>query len=313
MRQTVLLLGVVAMACSAGCVTSRTALQPGRVEVIAHRGASAYAPENTLAAFKLAHEQKADWFELDCTLTQDGEVVVIHDGSIDRTTTGEGEVCDLTFDEIRQYDAGSWKAPEFSAERVPSLAETLNFAKGRIGVYIEIKNSADDSALAEQILELAKDSQTLTPEMETEVMAAIEASGTRNLELTRKVIALVRDRYMEDEIVIQSFSSICCAVAAIEAPEMRVEFLTGAEKDNPGGWESALRWTYLLGLEGFNPTKKGIDPGRLAVCHAGGKSVAVWTVDATPEMRRLAEWGVDRIITNRPDACLEVLKEAGKR
>ena len=121
--------------------------------VIAHRGASAYAPENTLAAFQLASDMKADWFELDCTLTKDGEVIVIHDDTVDRTTPAEGRVADLTLAELKTLDAGTWRDPEFADERLPTLGESLDFAKGKIGVYIEIKDSDDDSALREQILE----------------------------------------------------------------------------------------------------------------------------------------------------------------
>src|SRR5512136_2618397 len=87
--------------------------------VIAHRGSSATGPENTLAAFQLAAEQEADAIELDVDLTRDGQVIVMHDATIDRTTDGHGHVTDLTLDEIRRVDAGAWKSAEFKGERVP--------------------------------------------------------------------------------------------------------------------------------------------------------------------------------------------------
>ncbi len=72
-------------------------------------------------------------------------------------------------------------------------------------------------------------------------------------------------------------------------------------------------WAKHKQIMGFNSTAKALDPGRLAMFHAAGMTVAAWTVDATPEMRRLAAWGIDAIITNRPDACLDTLEKAGKR
>lgn len=306
MRRIAALVGCLVVV---GCATTGeggTHRMPG---IIAHRGASAYAPENTLAAFRLADELEADWFELDCTLTRDGQVLVIHDDKVDRTTTGKGEVRTLSLEEVKRFDAGGWKDPKFAGERLPTLAEALDLAKGRIGVYIEIKNSADDEELMARILDVAKDHETLTPELWIKVRALIENSGSANLELTRKVIALVRDRHMQKKVVIQSFSPVVCAVAVAEAPEIRTEILGGDDKKKPEMWEGFLRWGYLLDVAGFNPHKEAVTPGRLAAFHAAGKTVSVWTVDDEADMRRLAEWGVDNIITNKPDLCRKVLKE----
>jgi glycerophosphoryl diester phosphodiesterase len=214
---------------------------------------------------------------------------------------------------LKTLDAGSWKDPKFASERLPTLAESLDYAKGKIGVYIEIKNSDNDDTLKAEILELAANHQTVNRKLTKEMMALIEASGSRNLDLTRKVIAEVRKRRMKKEIVIQSFSPVVCAVALAEAPELRTEFLSGVDKDDPDGWEGNLRWAFLLEVDGFNSTAKALDPGRLAMFHAAGMTVAAWTVDNTPEMRRLALWGIDAIITNRPDACLRTLEKAGRR
>ena len=126
-----LVLGSIVMM---GCATTYRAGAPeGAVDVIAHRGASAYAPENTLAAFELAVEQQADWFELDCTLSKDDEVIVIHDSDVDRTTDGVGNVCDLTLVELKALDAGAWFDGKFAGEPLPTLGETLDLAKDRIG------------------------------------------------------------------------------------------------------------------------------------------------------------------------------------
>jgi glycerophosphoryl diester phosphodiesterase len=106
--------------------------------VCAHRGASAAAPENNLAAFRLAGELGADGYELDTTLTVDGKLVVIHDGAVDRTTDGAGSVGKMTLAAIRQFDAGSWKDPRFKGERIPTLEEALK-ARGKQYVNVELK------------------------------------------------------------------------------------------------------------------------------------------------------------------------------
>lgn len=301
------MIGVVAMT---GCATmGKTGRRDARIDVIAHRGASAAAPENTLAAFRLAHELGADWFELDCTLTKDGEVVCIHDGKVDRTTNADGEVAQMLLADLKKLDAGSWRDPKYAGEPLPTLAETLDFARKRIGVYIEIKNSDNDAELEQAILDYARELPTLSQEDAVETLKLIAKSGSRNYELTNKVIALVRERKMEKQIVIQSFSPICCAVAKLAAPDLRVEFLSGLKPEEHDKWEAGARWVFLLGLDGWNANAEGITPGRLAAMQAAGRTVAVWTVDNTPDMRRFAALGVNAIITNRPDAALRVLNE----
>ena len=155
-------------------------LRSDSVDVIAHRGASAYAPENTIAAFGLAHEMGADWFELDCTLTRDDEIIVIHDDTVDRTTDGTGRVVELTLEDLKKLDAGTWKDPKYAGERLPTLLESLNFARDRIGVYIEIKDSDDDTALRNEILKLSEITDTDSPHWREIVMDKIEMSGTRS-------------------------------------------------------------------------------------------------------------------------------------
>ncbi|HOZ48423.1 MAG TPA: glycerophosphodiester phosphodiesterase family protein [Candidatus Hydrogenedentes bacterium] len=298
-----------------GCVTTYKAGAPkGAVNVIAHRGASAYAPENTLAAFELAIEQGADWFELDCYLSKDGKLVISHDRDVERTTDGTGYVQDLTLAELKALDAGSWFSPEFAGERMPTLGEALDLAKGRIGVYIEIKNSDDDKKLLNDIIQLADSGdRRFSRAQRREMTRLIEASGSHNLELTREVIAQVRERDMKHQVVIQSFTPIACAVALEEAPELRTEFLGGEDKDDPGRWPLYLRWGHLIDAAGFNTSHESMSPERLAEFHAEGRSVAVWTVDDPADMRRFAAWGVDSIITNKPDVCVNELRAMGKR
>ncbi|WP_059104056.1 glycerophosphodiester phosphodiesterase [Shouchella shacheensis] len=107
---------------------------------IAHRGASGHAPENTIAAFDKAVDMNADYFEVDVQMTKDGQLVLIHDTTVDRTTDRTGSVSDFTLEEIRQLDAGSWFGEAFAGEKIPTLEETLDRYRGKIGVLIELKN-----------------------------------------------------------------------------------------------------------------------------------------------------------------------------
>ncbi len=290
-----------------GCSTFIAGAPEGRVDVIAHRGASAYAPENTMAAFRLAHRMKADWFELDCTLTRDGHVIVIHDDTLERTTDFVGDVAEVTLAEAQKLDAGAWFSAEFAGERLPMLGEALDFAKGKIGVYIEIKNSDDDSELMEDLLRWGVQ---LLPDRKVETMNRIESSRSRNVVLTRKVIEEVRSRGMQRQVVIQSFSPIVCAVTLMDAPDLRTELLATSSDDKPDQWPNYLTWAQRLGPAGFNPNKDDLTPKLIEEMYGAGLTIATWTVNEPGDMERLAKWGVDAIITNNPDVCLQVLGRA---
>ena len=119
-------------------------------KIYAHRGASAHAPENTIAAFKLAADQQADGIELDVTLSKDGQIVVIHDDSVDRTTNGTGEVVDLTLAELQALDAGQ-------GEHIPTLKEVFESVGNSLVVNIELKNTKlFSSILPDQVAQFIK-------------------------------------------------------------------------------------------------------------------------------------------------------------
>jgi glycerophosphoryl diester phosphodiesterase len=285
------------------------------VRVIAHRGASGYAPENTLAAFRLARALGADAFELDCTTTADGEVVVLHDDTVDRTTNGTGRVDELTLDELRRLDAGTWLDPRFAAERIPTLAEALAEAGDGLGVYVEIKRLRGDETLETELLGLAEEGAEDEPARRAEILARIEASGTGNAARARAVMAVLRRSGAERAIVVQSFSPVICAVVRWEAPELRVELLADVAADDAAAWAIARRWVEWLDLAGLNLKETGATAERIAELHGAGRSTAVWTVDDLVAARRLAERGVDGIITNRPDVVRAALASelAGNR
>jgi len=109
---------------------------------IAHRGASYYAPENTMASFKLASEMNADMIELDVTLTRDNIPVVFHDRKLSRTTDGKGNISRYLLRELRELDAGLWFSELYKGTRIPTLEEVLEWASGTIALNIEIKKEA---------------------------------------------------------------------------------------------------------------------------------------------------------------------------
>lgn len=279
-----------------------------RIEVVAHRGASNDAPENTLAAFRLAREQGADWFELDCRQCKGGEVVVMHDETVDRTTNGKGKVAELTLEQLQALDAGSWKDAGYTGERVPTLKAALELADADCGCFVEVK-PLNQGNLKDLLERIAAGKLSRDEDIDREFLAAVADSPDATL--ARAVIADIRAAGKQKFVVLQSFSPVVCGVVAIEAPELKVELLGGGK--TAGDWEGYYRWLFLFEFNGLNTSAAALTEGRLDVIQSGGKSCAVYTVDDTAEMQRLAEWGVNRIITNKPALCLEELAKLGKR
>jgi glycerophosphoryl diester phosphodiesterase len=247
----------------------------GKVAIIAHRGASAYAPENTLAAFKLARKLGADWFELDCRFCKSGEVVVMHDSTVDRTTTGAGRIADLTLARLRKLG-------------VPTLREALKLAGPGFGCYVEIKGSS------RPMLEPPARGKR-NRHFDNALLDSLK--GHAMIALTHAVIAEIRRARRQKHVVIQSFSEVACAVAAIEAPGLPVELLGS----RPSDWSHYVRLAQFLGLAGVNTSLSTLTKPRLRKLKAAGLACAVYTVNRPADMRRLAGWGVDGIITDVPD------------
>lgn len=125
--------------------------------MIAHRGASAYAPENTLAAFELAVAQGADMLEFDVHLTADDEPVIIHDDTLERTTTGRGRVRDHSLQALKRLDAGAWRGGQFRGQRLQSLPEVLERFRGRVGFAVELKaGSARYPGIEDRVVSLVE-------------------------------------------------------------------------------------------------------------------------------------------------------------
>lgn len=297
----VLTLGLLIMP---GCARHVGRAPYGAIDVIGHRGAAAYAPENTMASFIKAEEANADWFELDVQLSKDGEVVVMHDDSVDRTTNGHGKVRDLTLYELKQLDAGSWKAPEFSGERIPTLSQCLDYAKYKIGVYVEIKNCDDDTELMGKVLQRAEGLKVADASFYRDLIDMAEKDETQNLVIARKVIDMVRKKIMRRHVTIQSFNPLVCGFIRAEAPELRVELLAHVDADSKMTWEKWERWAFLMRVHGFNCNYKALTEGRLESLQEAGLTVSPYTVNELEDMKRLVAWGVDGIISDKPDLAL---------
>ena len=118
---------------------AHAAAQSSRILSIAHRGASSVAPENTIAAFRKALDLRADALECDIHQTKDGHLVILHDDRVNRTTNGSGSVGEMSLEEIRRLDAGSWFDPKFKNEKVLTFQEAIDLVKGKAGIYPETK------------------------------------------------------------------------------------------------------------------------------------------------------------------------------
>jgi glycerophosphoryl diester phosphodiesterase len=239
---------------------------PGRSPlVVAHRGASGLAPENTLAAFRLALELGTSAVECDVHLSADGAPLIIHDDRVDRTTNGSGAVAGLTLAQLRALDAGAWFAPRFAGERLPTLAEVLDVAAGRARVFVELKVGGGaplvDAALA-----------------------PISAGSA--------------------EVAIISFDPEIVQLVAQRRPDLPLGFLVSRQHVTRHGAAAVIAHARELGAGFVSPHEAAVDEPFLTQAHAAGLPVSVWTVDDPRRMELLAALGVDAITTNRPDVAL---------
>ncbi len=247
-------------------------LQPrSQPVVIAHRGSSAYAPENTLAAFQLAAEQEADAIELDVDLTRDGHVVVIHDATIDRTTDGHGRVSDLTLEEIRRVDAGAWKDAAFKGERVPLLEEVFEAVGQRVLINVEIKGMA-----------------------------------LRGTGLEAQVAALIEKHNLVDRVIISSFNPL--ALRRLKHVNARQACGLLYAPDSPIFLRDAWFAPLIPGLNARHPHHSQVNKAVVDQLHAQGLAVNVWTVNQAGIAHAMAQAGVDGIIGDDPVLVREALE-----
>ncbi len=239
--------------------------------VIAHRGSSAQAPENTLAAFRLAADQHADAIELDVDLTRDGQAIVMHDATIDRTTDGHGRVNDLTREELRRVDAGSWKGAAFAGERVPLLAEVFEAAGPRLLINIEIKSTA------------------------------LRSNG-----IEAKVAELIRRYDLLERVIISSFNPL--ALIRVKRLEPRLACGLLYSPDEPIYLRHAWLAPLIPGLEARHPQHSQVTAAYVEKYHARHQRINVWTVNDPTAVRTMTFARVDGIIGDDPVVIRETLE-----
>lgn len=242
----------------------------GRPAVVAHRGASSLAPENTLAAVEKALELGVEIVEIDVHRSLDGELVVIHDATVDRTTSGKGRVRDFNLSELKKLDAGRWFKLRFWGERIPTLREVLETTKDHAITLIELKGER------------------------TEV----------------RTVELVRELGMENQVIIQSFDFQQIQKVKQRAPEFATMWLVREPEhsDNPAqaaNWMANI--TEFVGATGIGIRHNWYTPELLATALERGLAIFVWTVDDKVALQRFIDAGVQGIITNRPQDLLQLL------
>ena len=231
------------------------------MRVFAHRGFSGVYPENTMLAFQKAYEAGCDGIELDVQLTRDGIPVIMHDETIDRTTSGKGNLRDYTYEELCQFDCYGKFPGKYGFQKLPTLQEYLEWVK-ETGLItdIELKNSV---------------------------------YYYRGLE--EKVLALVDHYHLRGRILFSSFSHVSVLKCKQLAPEIPAGFLQEEELENVG-WYSRDQQ-----VEFYHPGKKILTKEQVKECHRLGVGVNVWTINKKKEIRKMIKWQVDGIITNYPD------------
>jgi glycerophosphoryl diester phosphodiesterase len=231
--------------------------------LIAHRGSSAHAPENTLAAMREAARRGARWVEIDVKLTRDQRPVIIHDDRVDRTTNGTGLVAALTFEEIRALDAGSWFAPEWAGEKIPTFEELLDTVLAcDLGLQVELKPTPGD-------------------DVETAEIAC----------------AVLKDKWPKGRgrLFITSFSVRALARAARLLPDVPRAFAVVVPPQDP------VALLEEVGCQILHVTADLLEDADLARLDASGVEFAVATINDRKTADRLIAAGVQTVLSDHGD------------
>ncbi|EJQ51282.1 hypothetical protein IEQ_02222 [Bacillus cereus BAG6X1-2] len=245
--------------------------QSNHIKNIAHRGASAYAPEHTIVAYKLGQQLKGDYIEIDLQMTKDGHLIAMHDETLNRTTNGTGLVKEHSLVDIKQLNAGSFfnkKHPnlakkEFEDATVPTLEEIIETFGQNANYYIETKSPDEYPGMEEKLLEIINHYQ------------------------------------INNKVIIQSFSEESLRkIHDFNANIPLVQLLSYKKAVQLTGSEIEKYKTYCIGL-GMN--YKYIDEAYVKTIQKFGLEVHPFTVDNEKDMKKLLTWGVDGMFTNYPD------------
>jgi glycerophosphoryl diester phosphodiesterase len=238
--------------------------------IFAHRGASAYAPENTLAAFELAVRQKADGIELDAKLTEDGHVVVIHDQTLERTTNGTGRVSQTSLAGIKTLDAGEHFDSRFKGEPIPTLSDVFE-AVGRVS-FINV--------------ELTNYESPFDP-------------------LADKVAAVVKHHNLADRLLFSSFNPVVLRRIHRLLPSVPLGLL--ALPAGAGALARSVLGRWWVPYQALHPAMDDITPNLVQTCHRRRHRVHTYTVNQVEPMMTCFNLGVDGIFTDDPPLALDTL------
>lgn len=239
--------------------------------IFAHRGASAHAPENTLAAFELALTQNADGIELDVKLSADGHVVVIHDLTVNRTTGAHGRVKDMPLAELRSLNAGSFFSQNFANEKIPTLEEVFESVGKRTFINVELTNYS-----------------------------------TPHDHLVESACMLVKKFNLQKRVLFSSFYASNLSKAMSYLPDVPCGLL--ARGGILGAW--ARSFGFVFGrYQALHPKFRDVSPEQVQRVHRLKRRIHVWTVNRAEDMRQLFHWGVDAIITDDPQLAVQVRGE----
>lgn len=230
--------------------------------IFAHRGSSAYAPENTLAAFELAIKQNAPAIELDATLTKDQKVVVFHDSNTERITGYKGNINQMTLAAIKELDAGSYFDSSFEGEKIPTLEEVFDLVGNKVLINIELKNYA----------------------------SPFDA-------LPQTVAHLVEKWKMHQNVFFSSFNPIALVKIRKFLPDIPIGLLA---LDGKQGWLARSRIGELCKYQAIHPYYQDVNAKFVDIHHKKGHLVNVYTVNDAATMQSLFDFGVDGIFTDDP-------------
>lgn len=246
-------------------------MNAGRTKVWAHRGASGYAPENTMIAFKKAAEMQADGIELDVQLSKDGEIVVIHDETVDRVSGVHGYVKDFTLAQLKQLNCNQTH-PEYDHAEIPMLREVYEFVKPT-GMIINVE---------------LKTGEIFYPHMEARVLELTKQCG------------------MEEQVIYSSFNHYTLRKLKELQPNVQTGMLYA-----DGIFEAPAYAREKLDVDALHPALYNLQyPDYLTECRKRGLKIHVWTVNEEEQMRACCRDGIDAIITNYPDVARKIVEAA---
>lgn len=239
------------------------------IKNFAHRGFSGRYPENTLLAFEKAIEEGVDGIENDVQLTKDGEIIIMHDESVDRTTGGKGWVKDLTLAQLKELTANETYGDRFPAQRVPTLREYLELVKNEpIITNIEMKTGVFEYR-----------------------------------EMEQRLVDLLREYKVEDRIIITSFNHFTVMRMKAIAPELKYGFLAYDWRIDAG------EYTKKHGVACYHPDYRNLVPEVVEELHSHGIEINPYTINDPDDIRDMIAKGVNSVIGNFPDVVNRVRAE----